>query len=428
MILNSDEELCTYTIHSPVFTGQAHSVQMCAIVVLTNKGRIAASIQLSSWGRRNAISTKTYSELMSVHCSPGKATVVWYSSVSLLRRRNHPQSIGKLGEQIKALRTEPSHLMVTPVPSEVLSMSAHSKALKTTEETALQILLLCQIGIGIVANILLFIHNFSPVFAGIRLKPTQVILSHVAVANVLILLITGFPNSMMVFAPRNPLTDLRCKLQYFIRLVARSINLCSTCVLSTHQFVTLIPGTRGRVMLRGKAPNLVSYSCYSCWLLGVLNNIYIPMKVTGPQKTGNDTISKSKMVCSTSGFSVGIVFLRFAHDAAFISIMAWTSVSMVLLLYRHRQRAQCIHTPNHRGHAETRAAHTILLLVVTFVSFYLLNFICIIFQTVLMGSRFWLRHVGEVLAVSFPTVSPLLLLSRDPKDPCSLLFKHCKPG
>ncbi|KAH0508976.1 Vomeronasal type-1 receptor 1 [Microtus ochrogaster] len=317
--------------------------------------------------------------------------------------------------------------MVTPVSSEKLSMSAHNKALKTTEETALQILLLCQIGIGTVANILLFIHNFSPIFDGIQLKPTQVILSHVAVANALILLITGFPNNMTVFAPRNPLTDLKCKLQYFIRLVARSINLCSTCVLSTHQFVTLVPGTWGRVMLRGKAPNLVSYSCNSCWLLGVLNNIYIPMKVTGPQKTGNDTDSKSKMVCSTSGFSVGIVFLRFAHDATFISIMTWTSVSMVLFLYRHHQRTQCMSVypnQNHRGHAETRAAHTILLLVVTFVSFYLLNFICIIFQTVLMGSHFWLRHVGEVLAVSFPTVSPLLLLSRDPKDPCSLLFKH----
>ncbi|KAM7340369.1 hypothetical protein ACRRTK_000984 [Alexandromys fortis] len=148
--------------------------------------------------------------------------------------------------------------MVTPVSSEALSMSAHNKDLKTIEETALQIFLLCQTGIGTVANILLFIHNFSPVFAGIQLKPTQVILSHMAVANALILLITGFPNNMTVFAPRNPLTDLKCKLQYFIRLVARSINLCSTCVLSTHQFVTLVPGTWGRIMLRGKAPNLLS--------------------------------------------------------------------------------------------------------------------------------------------------------------------------
>ncbi|XP_036054340.1 vomeronasal type-1 receptor 4-like [Onychomys torridus] len=305
-------------------------------------------------------------------------------------------------------------------------MSAHKTALKTTEEVALQMVLLCQVVVGTVANIILFVHNFSPVLTGIRLEPKQVILSHIAVASTLILLVTGFPNNVMAFAPRNPLTDLKCRLEYFIRLVSRSINLCSMCVLSTYQCVTLLPGNWGWIMLRGRVPNLVNYSCYSCWLFSILNNVYISMTVTGPLKTCNDTVSKSKFLCSTSGFSVVIVFLRFAHDATFISIMAWTSVSMVLLLHRHHQRTQHILTPSqdHRGHAETRATKTILMLVVTFVSLYLLNFICIICQTFLMDSRLWLRHTGEVLAVSFPTISPFLLILRDPKDPCSVLFNH----
>ncbi|CAH7404449.1 Vmn1r183 [Phodopus roborovskii] len=305
-------------------------------------------------------------------------------------------------------------------------MSAHDEALKTTEEVALQIILLCQVWVGTVANIMLFVHNFSPVLIGIQMKPTQTILSHMAVANAFILLITVSPNNMMDFASRPPLTDLRCKLEYFIRLVARSLNMCSTSVLSSYQFVTLVPGNRGRVMLRGRVPNLVSYSCYSCWLFSVLNNVYIPMKVTGPQKTGNDTVSSSKLFCSTSGFSVGIVFLRFSHDATFLSIMACTSLSMVCLLHSHHQRMHHILTPiqDHRVHAETRAAHTILMLVITFVSFYLLNFICIILQTLLMNSRLWMRHVGEVLAISFPTISPFLLMLRDPKHPCSVLFHH----
>uniref|UniRef100_A0A8C8UDU1 Vomeronasal type-1 receptor n=1 Tax=Peromyscus maniculatus bairdii TaxID=230844 RepID=A0A8C8UDU1_PERMB len=118
------------------------------------------------------------------------------------------------------------------------------------------------------------------------------------------------------------------------------------------------------------------------------------------------------------------VFLRFSHDATFISIMIWTSVSMVLLLHRHHQRAQHILTANqnHRGHAETSAAHTILMLVVTFVGLYLLNFICVIFHTFLIDYRLWLRHVNEALTAGFPTISPFLLIFRDPKDPCSVLF------
>src|SRR5512142_550508 len=107
-----------------------------------------------------------------------------------------------------------------------------------------------------------------------------------------------------------------------------------------------------------------------------------------------------------------------------MSIMVWTSVSMILLLHRHRQRMQHILTPNQnpRGQAETRATRTILMLVVTFVSFYLLNCICIIFQTFFIDSRLFVRHVGEVFVASFPTISPLLLIFRDPKDPCSVLF------
>ena len=119
-------------------------------------------------------------------------------------------------------------------------MSAHGKSVKTTEEVALQILLLCQFGVGTVANVFLFVHNFSPVLTGSKQRPRQVILSHMAVANALTLFLTIFPNNMMAFAPKTPPTELKCKLESFSHLVARSTNLCSTCVLSIHQFVTLV--------------------------------------------------------------------------------------------------------------------------------------------------------------------------------------------
>ncbi|XP_076420967.1 vomeronasal type-1 receptor 4-like [Peromyscus maniculatus bairdii] len=303
-------------------------------------------------------------------------------------------------------------------------MSSQNKTLKATEELALQMLLLFEIGCGTLANILLFFHNFSLIFTGSRMRTTQVIVTNLALASAFLLLITAFPNNVMVFVPRNPKTNLQCKFGYFIRVVAQSTNMCSTCVLSIHQFLTLVPGHWSRLIPRGRAPKALSYSSYNCWLFSVLYNVYIPMKVSGPQNTGNDTNNQGKWVCSTSGFSAGIVILRFCHDATFISIMVWTSVSMVILLHRHHQRTQHILTANknHRGHAETRAAHTILMLVVTFVGLYLLNFICVIFLTFLMEYRIWLRHVNEVLIAGFPTVSPFLMIFRDPKHPCSVLL------
>ena len=309
-------------------------------------------------------------------------------------------------------------------------MSAHGKSVKTTEEVALQILLLCQFGVGTVANVFLFVHNFSPVLTGSKQRPRQVILSHMAVANALTLFLTIFPNNMMAFAPKTPPNELKCKLEFFSHMVARSTNLCSTCVLSIHQFVTLVPLNRGKgkLVLRASVTNMASYSSYSCWFFSVLSNIHIPIKVTGPQITDNNTDSKSNLFCSTSGFIVGIVFLQFSHDATFMSIMVWTSVSMVLLLHRHRQRMQHILTPNQdaRGQAESRATRTILMLVVTFVSFYLLNFICIMLHALFMHSHFFVRLVSEILTAVFPSISPLLLIFRDPKDPCSVLFNCWK--
>lgn len=212
-------------------------------------------------------------------------------------------------------------------------MSAHGNSLKTTEEVALQILLLCQFGVGTVANVFLFVHNFSPVLTGSKQRPRQVILSHMAVANALTLFLTIFPNNMMAFAPKTPPNDLKCKLESFSHLVVRSTNLCSTCVLSVHQFVTLVPLNRGKgkLVLRASVTNMASYSSYSCWFFSVLSNIHIPIKFSGPQITDNNTDWKRKLFCSTSGFSVGIVFLQFAYDATFMSIMVWTSVSMVLI-------------------------------------------------------------------------------------------------
>ncbi|XP_076783552.1 vomeronasal type-1 receptor 1-like [Arvicanthis niloticus] len=302
-------------------------------------------------------------------------------------------------------------------------MLSQNKSVKTTEEVALQILLLCQVWVGTVVNIFLFVHNLSPILNGSEQRPIQVILANLAVGHALILLF-AFPNNISVFVPKEPPTDLKCKLGYFIWLVARSTNMCSTCTLSSYQFVTLAPGAWGRVMLSRRAPKFVSYACYSCWLFSVLNNAHIPMQVSGPQKKHNDTNSKSKWVCSTTGFSVGTGILSFAHDAVFISIIIWTSVSMVILLNRHHQRLQYIQSPKQklRAYAEIRAAHTILMLVVTFVTFYLLDCICFFFHISFVDSRLWLRRVKEILAVSFPSFSPLLLTFRDPRHSCSLLF------
>ena len=88
---------------------------------------------------------------------------------------------------------------------------------------------------------------------------------------------------------------------------------------------------------------------YSCWLFSVLNNAHIPMKVSGPQKTHNDTNTKNKWVCSTTGFSIGMrkvlptaklarmTFMGLCWDPFKIGDKLWT-IRKMLTAVHHKER------------------------------------------------------------------------------------------
>ena len=313
--------------------------------------------------------------------------------------------------------TTPTAFFLLQDTLDVLSMFFHKDALRTTSQAALKITYLTQMGIGSLVNVILFFHSISPVLIGQSQKPTDMIHTHMAVANLLVLLSPGIPHTMAASFPRKPLSGLGCKFVYYIQRVARSTALCSTCILSTYQSFTLTPRRAEWVMLRGRAPKVTGPSCCTCWMLSLLMYIPVPLKITGPQDTHNYTDSQSNWFCSISGTVTSVGYLWFISDAVFLTLMVWSNGSMVLFLHRHHQRVQYIHTPtgHHRRHPETRATHTILMLMVTFIIVYILNSTFSFYLNVLVEFRLWLMQTSDALASCFPTVSPFLLLLRDLK-------------
>ncbi|XP_017502379.3 vomeronasal type-1 receptor 1-like [Manis javanica] len=297
-------------------------------------------------------------------------------------------------------------------------MPFQKHVLRGTGKVTLKTTFLVQIGFGTLANVTLFFHNVSSVLKCRKQRPTHVVLTHTALANLLALLSSGIPHTMADFLLSNCLSSLGCKVVYYTQRVARSCTLCCTCVLSTCQFFTLFPGRVEWMMLR-KTPKVTGPSCCVCWVFAALTNTYILLKITDAQNTGNDTNTQGRWFCSSSFTRAGVAIMLLCPDAMFIGLMVWASGSVVGLLRRHHQRVQHIHTPKgpHSCPPETRAAHTILMLVVTFVVFYMMNLVFTLYITLFLDLQLWLIHTCNVLALCFPTVSPFLLVLRDPRTP-----------
>ena len=79
------------------------------------------------------------------------------------------------------------------------------------------VIFLMQMVLGIPGNFSLLCHHIILHFTGSRLKFTDLILKHLTVANSLILLCKGVPQTMAVFGWKHMCSDFGCKLLFFLQ-------------------------------------------------------------------------------------------------------------------------------------------------------------------------------------------------------------------
>ena len=128
-----------------------------------------------------------------------------------------------------------------------------------------------------------------------------------------------------------------------------------------------------------------------CWISGVFIGICVPGKVTGLQDTHNH--AQGKWFCSTLGPNTGLVFVwSISGWTMFIGLTVWSRGSRCCAC-AGITRVQYIHIPT-SYRKSPRAAHTILMLVTTFVVFYVLNSIFAFYVITLIGSYLWLMHTS----------------------------------
>ncbi|XP_061241811.1 vomeronasal type-1 receptor 4-like [Bos javanicus] len=280
-------------------------------------------------------------------------------------------------------------------------------------------ILLLQTVFGMLGNFFLLYHYLFLYCTGIRLKTIDFIVKNLIVANILVLLSCGFHNVMANFQWHNLNRDFACRFFPYVRVVGRGVSIGTTCLLSVFQVITISPRNSRWGGLKVKVLKCVVPSVILCWIVNMVVNVIYLMYLSGDLSNKSITNRKRFGHCSAvrhdqTRDSLYAVLMSFPDVLCFV-VMIWASGSTVLILYRHKQRVQNIHSikVSSISSPESRATKTILLVVSTFVNFNTLSTICNIVLSLLNNPSLFFVNSSAIVTACFPTISPFLLMSRD---------------
>ncbi|XP_052616384.1 vomeronasal type-1 receptor 4-like [Peromyscus californicus insignis] len=291
---------------------------------------------------------------------------------------------------------------------------------------AMRILFLSKISTGILGNSSLIFYYLLLYCRECTLKPTDLILMHLMAANAFIILSAGVPQTMAVWGFKHFLDDFGCTLLLYIQAFVRSVSIGIICLLSVFQALTISPRKSCWKDQKVKVEKNVGCHIFLLWVMYMLIR-FIPIAYTFVNRNSkNVTRRRDFAYCSivvqyeiSEYLYAALVVLP---EVFFSVLMAWSSGSMIVILYRHKQRVQHIRSTHgsSRNSPESRVTQNILILVSTFLAFYTFFSILRGFISLLYYQNWWLININRLTSLCFPSFVPFFLMYH-----YSIVSKHC---
>ncbi|XP_052025741.1 vomeronasal type-1 receptor 2-like [Apodemus sylvaticus] len=277
------------------------------------------------------------------------------------------------------------------------------------------IVFLFQSTVGILGNFSLLSCYLINYYIEHTIKTTNLILTHLFTANFLILLSKGLMHTMQTFGIKGFISDFGCKFLLYIQRLGRNMSISTTCCLSVFQAITISPRNSCSMSFKLKYPSHIGLFISICWILYIALNVIFPVYMSNKENRKNLTHKAHLKYCS---IVVHDDFISSLYTALFVLpeilfsfVIIWSSSSMVVILYMHRQSVQHIHsiTVSSRIAPETRATHRILALVSTFIGFYALSSILQGCIALVYNPGWWLMNITAIISMCFPTLGPFVM-------------------
>ncbi|NP_001240334.1 vomeronasal 1 receptor ornAnaV1R3013 [Ornithorhynchus anatinus] len=289
--------------------------------------------------------------------------------------------------------------------------------------------MLTQISIGLSVNVFLLLFYINVVSASHKLSSSDLIIAHLALANIILLLSGGIPETLSSWGMRNFLDEFGCKILMYLYRVARSLAICTTCLLSVFQAITISPGTWW-AEVKAKLYKCIIPSCLLFWVFSLLMGKAALLYITGPRNNSSVQVVFDLKYCSAIPMSAKLTLINAvvisAWDVFFVGLMSLASGYMVFVLHRHHRQVRHLHGPGRSPKAmpEVRAAKRVVALVTLYVLLYGR-------QTITFSILLNRRETSPLLmsshvlwAPTFSTVSPFLVIHGDQR---MRLFRKKEP-
>ncbi|CAH7398715.1 vomeronasal type-1 receptor 4 [Phodopus roborovskii] len=286
-------------------------------------------------------------------------------------------------------------------------------------DTILVGFLLPELCLGVIGNsLLLMLYVYSFLVKAHFSRPINLIFIHLMIVNVLTIIFSTISYVMASFGVRHFLDDAGCKAVLFVFRVTRGMSICTTSILSTFQAITITPSYSKWAWLKPKLPMWTFCSFLFSWFINLLMYVHTIKTVISKFNYTDVEYRYSHVYCKripndpNEDFFLSVIIIG---DVFFMAIMIWTSLYMVTLLYRHRKRAQHLHSISLscQPSPERRATHSILLLVSCFVFFYWLNNFITLSGSYIDERRPTLGAIVVIVSSVYPTLCPFLLMSNN---------------
>ncbi|XP_034356616.1 putative vomeronasal receptor-like protein 4 [Arvicanthis niloticus] len=283
--------------------------------------------------------------------------------------------------------------------------------------SSIKIVLYFLAGLGVLANMFLLIFYIF-IIPSHRHKPVDLISCQLTFVHI-IMVLTGWDIWLTdMFELLNIENDIKCKATFYVNRVMRGLSICTTCLLSVFQAVTISPSTSLLAKFKHKLKKYIIYAFFYIWSFNLSftsNQFFSVGAYTNVSETNQMKVSKYCSHFPMNNIIRGLILtVTTLRDMFLVGVMLTTSTYMVIILFRHQRQCKHLHSISYlRVSPEKRATQTIFLLVVFFVVMYWVDFFISSTSVLLWRYDPVILTVQKFVMNAYPTITPLVQISSD---------------